>query len=249
MTVSGRGKEDQGSGKGGPKRLRKGLRRNTRRSLKPANRRWVARRRLGEKIGPWLKVAGTGRRQGTGLGRMGSDPGDQTERGSPPDGVSGHRRPPSHPPDGDYAKGGDSGVNHGSPEFPIEHRDEPPRDSVTDAEIPADDRQFPVSEVDRGGRSGSAAGGKLRRVSEGRGRTSGVKAGPAVEGNIRLHLFTPKVKIADERNQGLKGANRGSGGLKKWNIMPQFFSRVTATSAAAIGAIIRTLRTRSILRG
>lgn len=150
VKVSGLGKEDQGSGKGGLKGLRKGLRRNTRRSLKPANRRWVARRRLGEptQIGPWPRASSPGRWQEAGAGRMGRGP---KERVSPSDEFSGRRRPPKRPPDSDYAKGGDSGVHHGSPEFSIEHRDEPPCDPVTDAEIPADDRRFPVSEVDRGG--------------------------------------------------------------------------------------------------
>jgi hypothetical protein len=213
---SGRGKKDTGLGKRGPKKKRQVRRPNIRDfKLKVSAIQCSARKGLGKKTGPWLRVAGIGQWQGIGLGRMGSDPEDPTKSSSPSDGVSGHRQPPSRLPDGDYAKGGDSGVNHGSPEFSIEHKDEPPRDFVMDAEIPADDRQFPVSEVDRGGRSGSVAGEKLRRVS----------SGLAVEGNIRPHLYTLKVKSAKERNQGLKGANRGSGGLKKWSIMPIFYSQ------------------------
>jgi len=168
---SGRGKKDLGLGKRGPKKKRQVRRDNVRRFKVPEMRR-SAKKRLGEKTKPWLKVAGTGRRQGTGLRRMGSDPEDPTERGSPPDGVSGHWRPPNRSPNGDYAKGGDSGVNHGSPEISTEHRDKPPYDSVTDAEKLADDRQFPVSEVDRGGRSLPAAGRKLRGIFDGGGRTS-----------------------------------------------------------------------------
>jgi hypothetical protein len=160
VTVSGRGKEDQGSGKGGPKRLRKGLRRNTRRSLKPANRRWVARQRLGEptETGPWPRASSPGRRQRTGAGKMGGAPTVPTAQGSSPGDFSGHQRPPRRPPDGNYAKDGDSG----SPEFSIQHRDEPPRDSATDADIQADDQQFPVSKVDRGACSGLTGGGRLK---------------------------------------------------------------------------------------
>jgi hypothetical protein len=49
VKVSGRGEGDKGSGKGGPKRLRKVLRSNTRGSTKPVIRR-LAARRLGEQI-------------------------------------------------------------------------------------------------------------------------------------------------------------------------------------------------------
>jgi hypothetical protein len=150
MNGSGRGKKDPGLGKRGPKKKRQERRDNVR-GFKVLEIRRLARKRLGEQTGPWLRSPFTGWRQGTGLGRMGSEPENPTKCGSPPDGVFGHRRPPSRPPDGDYAKGGDSGVNHSSPEYSIEHRDEPPCDPVTDAEIPADDRRFPVSEVDRGG--------------------------------------------------------------------------------------------------
>lgn len=65
-----------------------------------------------------------------------------------------------------------------------------------------------------------------------------VKSGPHKE-NFLPNLLSP-WKIADERNQELKGANRGLGGLKKWNIMPQFFFSVlpsTCTTSAVIGVI------------
>jgi len=100
VKVSGRGKEDQGSGKGGPKRLRQGLRGNTRRSMKPANWRWVARRRLGEptQTGPWPSASSPGRRLETGAERIGEAPTARASQGSPPDDFSGHQRHPNVPP-------------------------------------------------------------------------------------------------------------------------------------------------------
>jgi hypothetical protein len=113
--------------------------------------------------------------------------------------------------------------------------------------------ESPISGFDAGVKSGLAAGGKLRRVFDGGGRTSvygGVKSGPAVEGNIWLHLFTPKVKIADERNQKLKGANRGSDGSEKWNIMPKKIpSSYPPHQQQQWRHISRTLGTRSFEEG
>jgi hypothetical protein len=102
---SGRGKKDPGLGKRGPKKKRQ-VRRDNVRGFKVPEIQRLARKRLGEQTGPWLRSPFTGRRQGTRFGRMGSEPENPTKCGSPPDGVSGHRRPPSRPPDGDYAKGG-----------------------------------------------------------------------------------------------------------------------------------------------
>jgi hypothetical protein len=230
VKVSGRGKKDTGWDKGGPKKKRQVRRANNRGfKFKVSAIRSSARKRLGKETRSWLRVAGTGQRQGAGLGRMGSDPEDPMERGSPSDGVSGHRRPPRRPPDGDYAKGGDSGLDHGSPEFSIEHRGELPCDSVMGAEIPANDRQFPVSKVDRGACSGLTGGGRLKigpeisgffaagefnpesargkwkEVAAGREGThvraaSGVKSGHLVERNMLPDLATPKWKIADKGN-------------------------------------------------
>jgi hypothetical protein len=160
---------------------------------------------------------------------MGSDLEDSTKRDSPPDGISGHQRPPRRPPDDNYAKDSDSGMNHGSPEFSIQHKDEPPRDSMTDADIQADDRQFSLSEVDGGASSGltgrgrlkigieisgffvarefnpKSARGKWKEVAAGRERTHVGAAGDMkskllVERNMVPDLVTPKWKIANEGN-------------------------------------------------
>jgi hypothetical protein len=160
---------------------------------------------------------------------MGSDLEDSMERDSPPDGVSGHQRPPRCPLDDSYAKDGDSGMNHGSPKFSIQHRDEPPRNSVTDADIQADDRQFPVSEVDGGASSGltgrgrlkigleifkffaarefnpKSARGKWKEVAAGKERTlvgaaGDMKSKLLVERNMVPDLVTPKWKITNEGN-------------------------------------------------
>jgi hypothetical protein len=52
---------------------------------------------------------------------MSSKPENPTKCGSPPDGVSGHRWPPSRPPDGDYAKDRDSGMNSGNPDLAVQN--------------------------------------------------------------------------------------------------------------------------------
>jgi hypothetical protein len=95
VKVSGCGEGDRGSGKGGPKRLRKVLRSNTRGSMKLAIRHLAAKKRLKKQtemqIGLWPRVSSPGWRQETGPRRMGGGP---MERDSPPDKFSGHRRPP-----------------------------------------------------------------------------------------------------------------------------------------------------------
>jgi len=65
-----------------------------------------------------------------------------TKRDSPSDKFFGHWRPPKRHPDGDFAKNGDCGVSHGSPEFSIPNRDEPPYDSVMDGDIQVDNRHL-----------------------------------------------------------------------------------------------------------
>jgi hypothetical protein len=84
--------------------------------LKPANRRWVARRRLGEptQTGPWPRASSPGRWQEAGPGRMGRGP---KERVSPPDEFFSRRRSPKRPPDGDCARNGDFGMKSGSQTF------------------------------------------------------------------------------------------------------------------------------------
>jgi hypothetical protein len=228
---SSHGKKVTGWGKRGPKKKRQVWRNNIPGfKFKVSAVRCSARKRLGEKTGSRLRMAGTGRRQGTGLGRIDSgDPEDPTKRSSPLDGVSGHQRPPKRPPGGGYARNGDLGVTHGDPEIAIQTRNKPPRDSVMDAEIQADDQQFPVSKVDRGVCSGLIGGGRLKigpeifgffaagefnpesarrkwkEVAAGREGThvraaGGVKSGHLVERNMVPDLATPKWKIADEGN-------------------------------------------------
>jgi hypothetical protein len=178
---SGHGKKDTGLGKIGQKKTRQ-VRRDNVQGFKVPAIRHSARNRLEEKTGSWLRVAGIGRQQGTGLGRMGSDPKDPMKRGSPPDGISSHRRPPYRPLDGDYAKGGDFGVNHNSPEFSIEQRDEPPCDSMTEAEIP--DRQSRIFD-ERGGQRrpfGTCCWKEIERNFLWGGRTS-------IYGGVRAKIF------------------------------------------------------------
>jgi hypothetical protein len=69
VKVSGRGEGDKGSGKGGPKRLRKVLRSNTRGSTKLVIWRLAARKlreQIETQIGPWPRVSSLVRRQETG---------------------------------------------------------------------------------------------------------------------------------------------------------------------------------------
>jgi hypothetical protein len=118
----GRGKKDTGWDKRGPKKKRQVRRANNRGfKFKVSAIRCSARKRLGKETRSWVRVAGTGQRQGAGLGRMGSDPEGPTERGSPPYGVSGYRRPPSRPPDGDYAKDRDFSMKSGSPDLAVQN--------------------------------------------------------------------------------------------------------------------------------
>jgi hypothetical protein len=75
---SNRGKKDPGLGKRGPKKKRQ-VRRDNVRGFKVPEIRRLARKRLREQTGPWLRSPFTGRRQGTGLGRMGSEPENPTK--------------------------------------------------------------------------------------------------------------------------------------------------------------------------
>jgi hypothetical protein len=207
---SGRGKKDLGLGKRGPKKKRQVRQDNVRGFKVPKIRRSV-RKRLGEQTGLWLRSPFTGRRQGTELGRMGSEPEDPTKCGSPPDGVSSNQRPPSHPPDGDDVKDGDSSMKNGSPNLAVPNR------------------EFPLLEEDRGACFGLTGGGgmkmgsseisefsvagevkpefavgkKLKRVMAisdifaGGGRNAcgsrgSLKSGLVVEGNILPNPFAPK---------------------------------------------------------
>jgi hypothetical protein len=131
MNGSGRGKKDPGLGKRGPKKKRQVQRDNVRGLKVPAIRR-SARKRLGEQTGPGLRSPFPGQRQDPEVGAMEGGP---TERVSPPGYFPGRRRPPKWPPDGYYAQDGDVGMNNSSPDLAVRNM------------------HFPLSEVDRGGRS------------------------------------------------------------------------------------------------
>lgn len=148
LKVSVCGVGDKGSGKGGPKRLRKVLLSSTRGSTKPAIQRLVARR-LGEQIkmqiGPWPSASSPGRQQELGAGRMA---GGLTKRVSPPDEFSGQRQPPKRHPDSDYRKNGDLGVTSSSLDHSVRNR------------------EFPLRDVDRGAHSGLTGEGRMKIGSE-----------------------------------------------------------------------------------
>jgi hypothetical protein len=134
---SGRGKKDTGLGIRGPKKTRQ-VRRYNVRGFKVLVIRRSARKRLGEQTRPWLRQPYPGRRQDPAAGTMEGGP---TERASSPGYFSGHRRPPRRPPDGNYAKDGDSSMKNGSPGLAVPNR------------------EFPLREVDRGARFGLTGGG------------------------------------------------------------------------------------------
>jgi hypothetical protein len=74
-----------------------------------------------------------------------------TAQGPPPDDFSDHRRPPRRPPDGNYAKDEDSGVNSGSPDLAVQNM------------------EFFRRATDRGAISGfTGGGGRSSEISEGR---------------------------------------------------------------------------------
>jgi hypothetical protein len=251
---SGRGKKDPGLGKRGPKKKRQ-VRRDNVRGFKVPKIRSSARKRLGEQTGPWLRSSFPSRRQDPEARTMEGGP---TERASSPGYFYRHRRPPRCPPDGDDVKDGDSGMKNGSPDLAVQNREFFRR---------AMDRRAISGFMDRGGRSslpcgertkieseifgffagreaspGRMAGGKLQEIfaKEGTrfcGTKGSVKSGGNILTNLSLYLRSLPREI---RNLWLK---RGHVALGCYAI---FFPSVTATSAAAIGAIIRTLRTRSI---
>jgi hypothetical protein len=211
LNRSGRGKKDPGLGKRGPKKKRQVRRNNVWGFKVPAIQR-SERKRLGEQTGQWLRSLFPGRRQNLEAGTMEGGP---TERPSSPGYFFGYQPPPRHPPDGDDAKDGDSGMKNGSPDLAVQNRgffrrarDRRAISSFMDrrgrSSLPCRERTKIESEIfgffaGREASPGRTAGGKLQEIFAKEGtRFCGTKGSMKSGGNI---LAVPIFKIAAARNK------------------------------------------------
>jgi hypothetical protein len=111
-------------------------------------------------------------------------------------------------------------VNHGSPEFSIPNRDKPPWDFVTDADIQANNRHFPLREVDRGARLGLTSGGRVKigfeisgfsvegdgnRKSAARGKLKSIMAVPENSGFFAEGEFKPEAIVRGKLKEVVAG--------------------------------------------
>jgi hypothetical protein len=199
-------------------------------------------------IGPWPIASSPGWRQETGAGRMGGAPTIPMAQGPPPDDFSGQRRPPRRPPNGDYAKDRDSGMKSASPDLAVQNMEFFRRamDKGAISGFTGGAGRLPEISGIYGGRTGSTgrmAGGKLQEIfaKEGTrfcGTVGSIKSGGNILPNLSLYL---RLLLREIRNLWVKRAHVALGYYAIF-----FSSNVTATSPVAIGAIIQTLRTRSI---
>lgn len=235
VKMSGRGEGDKGSGRGGPKRLRKMLRSNTQGPTKPEIRRLATRKRLGEKtelqIEPWPRASSPGWRLEIGAGRMGGAPTARTLQGSLPDNFSVHWQPPKRTPDGDCAKNKDFGLNSDSPDFSVKmkwvtaKKVENQPISVKDAASWVKDGQFPLREADRGERSGLIGGGRIKIGSEISGFS--VEEGTpksAVGKKLKRVMAILEIFAGGARNACSSRGSLKSGLVIEGNILPNLFA-------------------------
>jgi hypothetical protein len=233
-------------GNGGPKKKRQVVRANIQGFTVLTIWR-LARRRLGEptQTGPWPRASFPGWWQETGAGRMGGAPTGPTTQGSPPGYLSGHRRPPKLPPDGNDAKDGDSGMKSGNPD------------------LAAQNMEFFRQAMDIGAISAfTGVGGRSSEISRGRegnpdcadeGKLNGIMAvsessGFFVEGEVNLEFAVRgkwKGAVAGTKGAHVRGAKVS--GKAGENILSNRFTpklkMAERNQEIMVGAIIRTLRT------